>query len=115
VPRCGFELPECGDPNGEFGVWENVTVPFSGVAKSLGSAFLPPPVFAATVLVDDVVIALAPTQPPTSPPAKRPTKFPTKRPTKSPTKHPARSATKACRKGMKADKRCMKTKNPKAM
>jgi hypothetical protein len=34
---CGeeFDFPPCGDPTGAFGVWNLVTVPFSGVAKSV--------------------------------------------------------------------------------
>jgi hypothetical protein len=30
------DVRACGDPNGQFGVWVNVTVPFSGVARSVG-------------------------------------------------------------------------------
>jgi hypothetical protein len=55
------------------GVWRNVTVPFSGVAKSAG--------FSSDqfyiLIVDDLVIDLAQ-------PTKRPRKHPTRRPTKSP-------------------------------
>jgi hypothetical protein len=37
TPQCGRSAgyPRCGDPEGAFGIWRNITVPFSGVATSI--------------------------------------------------------------------------------
>jgi hypothetical protein len=113
----------CGDPEGAYGIWFNVTVAFLQVAQSAGFST------SRFIFIDDMVVRLAsetnsPTSAPTSPPTKAPTKHPTKAPTKHPTKAPTNSPTKvpttwpptkspttpACRrKGVKgAGMRCMK-------
>lgn len=96
---CGVEVPECGDPHGYVGVWENISVPFVGVAKS--ARFSSP----GWIHVDDMMIKLA------VPPTKQPTTAPTNAPTSAYRSH----------KGMNGDvKRCMmmmkkkKKKKPKA-
>jgi hypothetical protein len=114
---CGTNgILECGDPNGQLGLWKNVTVPLGApqggaraggavVARSVG-------VVGSFLMVDDMMIDLA--SPPTT---KAPTtKAPTKRPTAATT---TRSPTQDCHlKGMKGNaKRCMvmmKMKKPKA-
>jgi hypothetical protein len=97
----------CGDPRGGFGIWTNVTVAFSGVARSAGFSTA-----AAFIAIDDMVVRLASeTDPPTKAPTKPPTKAPTKKPvTKPPTKAPAMPpARPTClRKGVKGvGMRCM--------
>jgi hypothetical protein len=52
---CGQDgIPACGDPTGEYGIWLPLTVPFSGVAKSV--RFTGPLKF---VMIDDVVLVPA--------------------------------------------------------
>jgi hypothetical protein len=80
----------CGDPNGQYGIWLNVTVPFSGVAKSVGFSTSS----ADFILIDDMIVGLAPaTNPPTRPPTRAPTKSPTQSPTQAPTKAPTNPPT----------------------
>jgi hypothetical protein len=113
LPAVGYCRTDCGDPTGDYGVWRNVTVPFSGgggVARSAGFSTGPGNQF---LFVDDMLIELAP---PTNPPTKAPTttKVPTQAPTKRPTRYPTTSPLTACRKGMMMGntKRCRK-KTPK--
>jgi hypothetical protein len=88
VPTGDCDPNDCGDPTGNNGVWFNVTVPFSGVAQSVGFS-----TSNGFVLIDDMRVEV-PTAPPTAAPTGRPTKAPFA------TRRPARSS--ACpRKGMK--------------
>jgi hypothetical protein len=132
LPAVGACPSDCGDPTGRFGIWRNLTAPFSGVARSVSFS-----VGINIFFVDDMVIELVPTQAPTkvptqaptkvptqaptkvptqvptSVPTKAPTKLPTRRPTMAPTKRPTRFPTapptrRCARRGMKGTKRCMK-------
>jgi hypothetical protein len=74
--------------------WSNVTIPFSGVAKSVAFPQLP------TFFVDDIWVlrnppTQAPTKPPTHAPTKAPTHAPSKAPTQAPTKRPTKRPTKS--------------------
>jgi hypothetical protein len=93
LPAVGVCPGQCGDPTGNFGIWRNVTVPLlSGGGVIAGSAGFSSSINTTFVLVDDMVLELAPP--------------PTVRPTKAPTLSPAL----ACRKGRKGAtmKRCRK-------
>jgi hypothetical protein len=115
LPQTG-SCDDCGDPGGFYGVWFNVTLAFSGVAKSVAFSTTAPSAF---VFIDDMIVALVPTNPPTKspttmPPTRSPTKAPTKRPTKGPSLRPTRFPTNVpvqtmvCpRKGMKGNNKCM--------
>jgi hypothetical protein len=96
MPPVGTCPHDCGDPTGYIGVWMSFAVPISGSAKSVGfSTDAKHPLY-----FDDMVIALVP-PPPTKPPTKPPTI------SKSPTKVPT---ARACRRGVKGNKRCMMMK-----
>jgi hypothetical protein len=105
LPAVGACPTDCGDPTGAFGIWLNVTVPFAGgVAQSAGFST---DTAGRALIVDDLILALAPPPPPA--PSKRPAKAPTGRPITRPTPLTRPTPTRACRRNMAGrTRRCMK-------
>jgi PT repeat len=92
LPATGVCPPsECGDPNGDLGIWRNFTVPFgSGAAAAVVavSAGFPTILGFRYLFLDDVLIELVPTNSPTNAPTEPPSNAPTAAPTNVPTSAP---------------------------
>jgi hypothetical protein len=79
-----------------WGVWHIFSLPFSGVAKSVGFSGRAPGGY-EFALYDDVQMELAPSKPPTHSPTKSPTHAPTMPPTLPPTKAPTATSRPSCK------------------